>query len=170
MQYLILLFFTQFLSTYLWARPCGLEGSVEERARDCLTTKGNFSLIHRDAMGKEIYKDNKTGLIWGDRINFDFNHYGSLKACEEPTIHSLKLNWRLPRLDDFKLAAAHGMKGVLPNMIHTYWTSTPSAKSKRSSRRRSQVSSGAYLWDTELEVPSIGTILDGASVRCIANE
>ncbi len=153
-----------------FAQPCGKEGSLEERIKDCNLTKENFVLVSRDEKGLEIYKDLKTNLLWGDRIGTDFNHYGSQKACSDDLREAqiLKdLNWRLPTVREFEDAASHGMKASVSRMFHTFWTSTPV---KTSRRRRRAVPVQAYLWDGMEERTDTGDLKDAASVRCVAKE
>jgi len=152
------------------AYPCGKEGSIDERIKNCNHAKSDFVLVLRDEKGLEIYKDTKTGMLWGDRITTDFNHFGSSKACSHDLIEATLLkdvNWRLPTVREFEVAASHGMKEALPRMYHTFWTSTPvKIKTKR---RRRVVMAGAYLWDGEAQRTDTGDLKDGASVRCIAH-
>ena len=46
-----------------FAKPCGLEGTIEERIKDCAQVKGNFALIAVSEKGAEIYRDLKSKLI-----------------------------------------------------------------------------------------------------------
>lgn len=167
MKYLMV--FILILTGNTWATPCGLEGKVEERIRNCNHSKGEFVLVVRDERGTEIYKELKTGVFWGDRIPIDFNHYGSQQACSNDLIeHKLleEVKWRLPTLREFQVATSHGMKESLPHMNHTFWTSTP-VRSKRKSRRRNALSAQAFLWDGPEEKSETGDLKDGASVRCV---
>lgn len=164
-------FLPLFLLTSAFAKPCGLQGSIEERIKDCAQTKGNFALVAVTEKGHEIYKDIKSGFIWGGRIPIDFNHYGSQKACSEDIsgyeiLASMK--WRLPTIREFETAAANGMKAALPNMDHWFWSSTP-VKTRRKYRRRA-VPASVYLWDGSEEKTDVGDLKDGASVRCVAKE
>lgn len=153
-----------------FAKPCGLTGSIEERIKDCAQTKGNFVLVAATEKGLEIYKDVKSGLIWGSRITSDFNHYGSQKACdEEVSGYGIPMKWRLPTINEFEAAASHGMKAALPNMNHWFWSSTP-VKTKRKYRRRRAVPASVYLWDGVEEKTDVGDLKDGASVRCVARD
>lgn len=168
MKNLILL--VLFVSTSVLAKPCGQEGTIEERIKNCNSAKAEFALVARSEKGLEIYKDLKTGMIWGDRISTDFNHFGSQKACSSDLLESQLLkdvNWRLPTVREFEVAASHGMKEALPRMYHTFWTSTP-VKIKTKRRRRT-ITAGAYLWDGEAQRTDTGDLKDGASVRCIAH-
>ncbi len=155
-----------------FAKPCGLEGTIEERIKDCAQVKGNFALIAVSEKGAEIYRDLKSKLIWGSRVATDFNQYGSQKACsvevsEYQTLNSLK--WRLPSIREFEEAAANGMKTALSNMDHSYWSSTP-VLSKKTKRRRARAM-GVYVWDGLEEKSDVGDNLkDAASVRCVARE
>ncbi len=161
-----------FIFTSAFAKPCGLEGTIEERIKDCAQVKSNFALVAISEKGAEFYQDLKSKLIWGNRISVDFNHYGSQKACssevasEYQTLSNLK--WRLPTIKELEEAAAHGMKAALPNMDHAYWSSTP-VKTKRTRRRRA-VPALAYIWDSTEEKADTGDLKDGASVRCVARE
>lgn len=165
MRFLILFCLT--FSASVWAEPCGLEGTLEERIKSCNLTKGEFALVARTATGVEIFKDLKSGLIWGDRITSDFNHYGSAKACDEtiPEAGILKdLKWRLPSVREFEDAAIHGMKTALSRMHYHFWTSTQ--VKKRTGRRRRFVTQ-SFLWDGNAEKTDIADIKDAASVRCV---
>jgi hypothetical protein len=151
--------------------PCGTAGTLEERIKDCDEAKGDFVLVSRDAKGGEIFKDTKSGLIWGDRISTDFNHYGSQRACSSDAFDpgTLKdLKWRLPTVKEFQTAASHGMKNSLPRMEHWYWTSTP-VKAQRRVRRRKTYLAQAFMWSGVEEKYEAGDLKDAASVRCVAN-
>lgn len=160
---------TLFVSSAFAASPCGKEGTIDERIKNCNFAKGEFVLVARDDKGLEIYKDSKTGLIWGDRITTDFNHYGSQMACNRDLREAELLkdvDWRLPSVREFEVAASHGMKDSLPHMLHAFWTSTPvKVKTKR---RRKTILVGAYLWDGDAQKTDAGDLKDGASVRCVA--
>lgn len=167
MKYFTLLI--MILAGHTWAKPCGLEGTIEERIRNCNFSKGEFVLTVRDEKGTEIYKELKTGLFWGDRIPTDFNHYGSQRACNNDLLEDKLLKevkWRLPSIREFEVAASHGMKESLPRMIHTFWTSTP-VRSKRKYSRRNAPPAQAYLWDGSDQRSETGDLKDAASVRCV---
>lgn len=150
-------------------KPCGLQGSTEERIKDCSVTKGNFALVTLTEKGSEFYKDLKTGLIWGSRITIDFNHYGSQKACDgEVSGYDLKLKWRLPSIREFEQASAHGMKEALSNTTHSYWSSTPVKMERK--RRRNAPPAQNYIWDGFEQRTDVGDLKDGASVRCVAKD
>lgn len=165
-----LLFLLSFLSTGLFAAevPCGKEGTLEERIKNCNVTKENFVLVARSESGLEIYKDMKSGIIWSDRISMDFNHYGSQKACsgEVPELDLFKeLKWRLPTVREFEESGIHGMKTALPHMTYWFWTSTPQ---KTKYRRRRAPPAQSYLWDGIEQKSDVGDLKDAASVRCVA--
>ena len=166
----VLIFIFLGLPLLSWAKPCGLLGNVPERIKDCNEVKGGFVLVMRSEKGLEIYQDQKSQLLWGDRIGFDFNHYGSQRACTEafPESELLpNLKWRLPTLKEFQVASEHGMKVHLPRMEHDYWTSTPAGKSRKRSRRNKQPAT-AFVWEGPEGKASAGDLKDGASVRCVA--
>lgn len=165
-------FISLFILPVAFARPCGLQGTIEDRIKECAQTKGNFALVAITEKGQEIYKDLKSGFIWGSRIPTDFNHYGSQKACTEE-IAGLEImgprKWRLPTIREFESAAANGMKTALPNMNHWFWSSTP-VQTRKKYRRRRAVPSQVYLWDGSEEKTDVGDLKDGASVRCVTKE
>lgn len=162
---LILLLF----SASLMAAPCGKEGSLEERIKDCNSTLGNFALVHRSEAGFEIHKDLKSGLIWSDRLSVEFNQYGSQKACGQdlPGLEALKdLKWRLPTIRELEVLAHHGMKESVGKMNYAFWSSTPVKFRSRRARRRNPVQ--AYLWDGIADKTDAGDLRDAASVRCVS--
>lgn len=165
-----LFLFILLMTTQVFADPCGKEGSIEERIKNCNRTKDNFALVARDEKGVEIYKDLKTNFIWGDRISTDFNHYGSQKACDDiPESQILKdLKWRLPTVKEFEVAASHGMKTSLPRMNHYFWTSTPVKSKSKKRRRRALVPTAVFLWDGMGDTTDMGDLRDAASVRCVS--
>lgn len=168
----IFILFSFFISFSSFAKPCGLQGSVDDRIKDCSQVKGRFSLVAMTENGLEIYKDTQTGLIWGPRILSDFNHYGSNMACSEEVSGYLNigaLKWRLPTIQEFESAYSNGMKSALSNSEHTYWSSTP-VRSRKVRRRRSTQPSQVYLWDGKEERSDTGDLKDAASVRCVTRD
>lgn len=167
----ILLLLLLLLPVLSFAKPCGLTGTVTERISECAVSKGNFALVSTNEKEQEIYKDLKTGLIWGSRIPVDFNNYGSQKACgdELAQTHGLTdLRWRLPSIKEFEQAAAHGMKAALQNADQSYWSSTP-FRGRRARGRRAPPAL-VYIWDGRDERTDTGDLRDGASVRCVSRE
>ncbi|MBA2403762.1 MAG: DUF1566 domain-containing protein [Bdellovibrionales bacterium] len=155
-----------------WAKPCGLQGNIEERIKDCAQIKGTFALVAVSEKGMEIYKDVKSGLIWGGRIISDFNHYGSQKACADEVsgYQMSSLKWRLPTIKELEDAYMHGMKAAIPNTQYSFWSSTPVQTKKNRRRRRNAQPSQVYLWDGFEERADVGDLKDAASVRCVAKE
>ena len=155
-----------------FAKPCGLQGSIEERIKDCDVAKNLFVLVSQDDKGVEIYQDTKSGLTWGSRHSVDYNHYGSQKACSDSNPHTeiiKDLKWRLPTIKEFEDSASHGMKAALPSMNNWFWTSTPVQKGKsKKGRSKNKNPAQVYLWDVFDEVSDVGDLKDGASVRCVA--
>lgn len=157
-------------SSIAFAKVCGQIGTIDERIKDCDVTKENFALVASDDKGLEVYQDQKTKIIWGNRVMMDFNHYGSQKACDEiPEKVVLKdLKWRLPTVKEFEQSAAHGMKTALPNMTYWFWTSTP-VRTHRSRKWRRRQPSQVFIWDGVEQKSDTGDIKDAASVRCVSN-
>ena len=116
--------------------PCGLKGSVSERIQNCsflsIQEKNGFFLVTRTEEFKEIHKDTKTGLLWGDRLPSKMDHYHAEKACHS----SLKevagisgVTWRLPSIDEYKEAEKNGIRQAVPNMDrYIFWSSSKRQK------------------------------------------
>jgi hypothetical protein len=111
--------------------PCGLHGSVDERIRDCsyqLTSeKEGFVLVTRTKEFKEVHKEIKTGLLWGDRLPSRMNHYNAEKACKADLDEVAKLSgltWRLPSIEEYEEAEKSGIRKALPNMNYWFWSSS----------------------------------------------
>jgi hypothetical protein len=80
---------------------------------------------HRfDVMQREVWFNEDTRLVWSDRMVLTRTHKGSLtyenavRACENPewareSKANLDLDFRLPNLQDFKIAHAQGLKDVI---------------------------------------------------------
>ena len=106
-------------------KTCGLMGSIEEKINDCNTVKfafdgvNSFTLVTSDQAGKEVWKDNQTGIIWFDREVQQMTWQVAANYCAS---HQLKL----PSLEDFHIAHKENFEDVLPNFISRffgdYWT------------------------------------------------
>ena len=111
--------------------PCGLQGSVNDRIRDCsyqLTSqKEGFVLVTRTKEFKEVHKEIKTGLLWGDRLPSAMSHYDAEKACKADLAEVAKISevsWRLPSIEEYKEAEKNGIRKALPNMNYWFWSSS----------------------------------------------
>lgn len=119
-------------------RPCGLEGSIEERVESCSYVKqsvGWMSLVMRKADKTEIWMNRQTNLIWSDRIPELMNYKRAQIACSSlsSTLVELgTLNWRLPTADEYRSEGF--LHQILPNMTrlstsYWFWTSTTKGRS-----------------------------------------
>jgi hypothetical protein len=111
--------------------PCGLKGSVDDRIRDCsyqLTSeKEGFVLVTRTKEFKEVHKETKTGLLWGDRLPSTMTHYNAEKACNASLAEVAKISdvaWRLPSKEEYEEAEKNGIRKALPNMNYWFWSSS----------------------------------------------
>jgi len=111
--------------------PCGLKGSVDERIRDCsyqLTSeKEGFVLVTRTKEFKEVHKETKTGLLWGDSLPSTMTHYNAEKACNADLAEVAKISevtWRLPSKEEYEEAEKNGIRKSLPNMNYRFWSSS----------------------------------------------
>jgi hypothetical protein len=92
----------------------------------CATKRGNFfRLVHRSPKGKEFWLDETSGLVWGDVLSERIRRRAAAGLCakktEENSYGATHLS-RLPTLQDFADAEAHGFREVLPAMKdHFFW-------------------------------------------------
>ncbi|MFM8270047.1 MAG: hypothetical protein ACKN9V_07645 [Pseudomonadota bacterium] len=181
---------------------CGTSGSIETRISDCVTQNGNkafydgknygqsgegdWKLVTRTSDGYEVWRDERTKLLWSDRMSTTYNWYratgyastdsttantggydarpGSGTGCsgapcqsnppesvcvDASLISTLSgysafttpsgedvrkgnltftsspsVTWRLPTMEDWKLAEVNGIRKVLPNMDYHFWSAT----------------------------------------------
>jgi hypothetical protein len=177
------------------ATVCGSSGTIEERVSDCYSKNGNkafysgknygqsgegdWKLVTRTSGGYEVWRDERTKLIWSDSLISGYNwcqaagyssnsdttsvtggytcqagEGGSLQPSFTPisvcadasllaglngvstyvtpssengpkgnlSVPSVK--WRLPTIEDWKLADVNGIRKVLPNMDTWFWSAS----------------------------------------------
>ncbi len=113
-------------------KPCGQQGSTDERIADCRHVNGDpanrqkyWHLVTKtDQPSQEWWQDSITDLTWGPKLTFQMDHgdadlfsfKGSREACA-------KLQASLPTVEDFMLAEQHyAYLGVLPDWERSrYW-------------------------------------------------
>jgi hypothetical protein len=106
--------------------PCGLEGSVDERIKDCSSEAEGFVLVTRSKDFKEVHKEKSTGLLWSDRLPY-MSHYNAETACSSNLKEVAGISgftWRLPSIDEYKEAERNGIRKALPNMDNWFWSSS----------------------------------------------
>lgn len=106
---------------------CGLSGSIEKRIKNCNKKKDNFALVARTKEGYEVYKDLRTGVLWGDRLSSKMNHHSAEKACNSNLKEVAGISdvvWRLPAIEEYKEAEQNGIRDTLPNMYYAFWSSS----------------------------------------------
>ena len=120
---------------------CGLNGSVKERILDCNLTKIGARTIYNDMSWDlvtraidsgtkqvyEVWRDNVSGLIWGDKLSEKMSQYDARNACDGSSIENGKMasqKFELPTVNDYNIAARDGIRAVLPNMNSSFWTSS----------------------------------------------
>ena len=145
---------------------CGVdEDTIAERVADCAKLPGSSADYKGDVPGQklvewnlvsrarhrssgryyEVWKDSKTGLLWGDRLEGSYSHYDAIeikdgvvkyeKAChsKEGRIAYARItekHFGLPTAEEFREAEKDGIEFVLPNMPtfgradEYFWTAT----------------------------------------------
>lgn len=112
------------------AQPCGVSGSVEERIQDCSrmasSVKGSFILVTRTLELKEIWKDKKSGLLWGDLLPNTMTYDNAQSACHDQLaeVGGIKASWQLPTIEEFKEEESNGVRSSLPNINRWFWSSS----------------------------------------------
>lgn len=110
------------------AQPCGLEGSIKERIKDCSRNVGanedDFKLVISTEEGAQIYQDSRTKLLWGEKLSSQLNQYEAIEACISHMDLISDIKWKLPSIRQFKVAGRHGLEKAMPHMHETYWTSS----------------------------------------------
>ena len=111
--------------------PCGLTGTVDDRIKDCSyqesSTNGGFVLVTRTKEFKEVQKDTKSGLLWGDRLPTTMSYDDAMKACKANLAEVggvVSGTWRLPTIEEYKDANINGIRTALPNMYDWWWSSS----------------------------------------------
>lgn len=101
---------------------CGLEGTVNERIKDCGTLKEDWSLVVRTRGKLEIWRDNDTGLIWSSQIRTGAPYPNGCHTDPEAK-GWLSGSWYLPSPAQYSKANQNGILSVLPMQGNDYWTS-----------------------------------------------
>ncbi len=167
-------------SVTLQTRPlveCGISAGLTtaQRLRDCAdknpahsewkgTANGNsgegvWKLFTRSSIGREIWLDEKTGLVWSDILStnngtnilanwcqasgnkesaliengIDCNDLGTVSRCESATVIGISpsdVSWRLPTRGDYLQADVNGSRFVLPRTNQQVWTATVSSQNR----------------------------------------
>lgn len=148
-------------------KPCGLEGSLEDRMEDCSYFKqstAGMSLVMRDSNKFEIWMDRQAKVLWSDRIPqmMDFKRAEIACASLSNTLADLGVNsWRLPTADEY--TSNQYLIQILPNMMSFskawwFWTSTSKGRTVKTFNGET----GELSFN-----PFIGS--NSGSVRCISN-
>jgi hypothetical protein len=177
---------------------CGTSGSVISRITDCANSNGNrafydgrkygqsgegdWKLVTLTANGYEVWRDERTQLLWSDSMTTYYNWcqaagYSSasdtssitgsdcsagssskpgglqpknpISVCADATLLGkvngvdyytpiaeedrkgaldvTQVHWRLPTIEDWKLADVNGLRKVLPNLDTPFWSATSSS-------------------------------------------
>ncbi len=126
-----LVLFVNAAFSYAQTAPCGSKGTVKERIRDCssqLSSSNNsFVLVSRTKDLKEVYKQNSNSLLWSERLPSAVPYLQAAVTCHGDLAEVAGLNelkWRLPTLEEYKIADKEGVRWSLKNMNYWYWSSS----------------------------------------------
>lgn len=108
---------------------CGGQGALEEKIKSCNTEKkssdGKSWKLVSKLFGKEIWQS-PSGNLWSYRLGGVVAGFRADEACKYSVSRELNLKemeFRLPSYDDFIEADAEGIREVLSDMDHRFWTS-----------------------------------------------
>jgi len=155
-------FLVQKLNKGQWLNPVVLVPvSVSVSAnvvKEEIKRKDHFVLVQRNSDRSEIWKDEKSGLIWGDKLPKNMNHVDAKNACTGLPNFDGK-SWRLPTKEEFESANTNGIRSALPNMNYTFWSSSVHAFYPNSAWLFNGYSGDLYYYNRHYS---------GGSVRCVA--
>jgi hypothetical protein len=128
--------------------PCGLQGSVDERIRDCSyqsdSKQEGFVVVTRTSKNVVVYKEVSTGLLWSKELRYEdkslhwvvplvpleLNYAEAQRACNSRLreFAGIDKSWRLPSINEYKVAERHGISKVTHGLF--YWSSSPADSSR----------------------------------------
>jgi hypothetical protein len=120
-------------------RPCGLEGSINDRIEKCLYMQQDnpfgLVLVTRTKELREVWYDQTNQLLISDRLPPLTDFETSKKICSKAFVEMGNLpgiTWRLPTIQEYtRMSQAYVQ--VLPNMVGvnvTYWFWTSSQRGR----------------------------------------
>jgi hypothetical protein len=135
-------------------RVCGTASDVADRIESCATRRclagaakeahevpcsgpheGEWRLITRTALHCEAWRDEGSGLIWGDDGTRPVSQREAVAACMDPvgsqtSACGVPVSFRLPTIEEFRQADGHGLLSALPRVRAVlWWSSTPEGDS-----------------------------------------
>jgi len=134
-------FLVQKLNKGQWLNPVVPSAVQQEPER-----KGHFVLVQRNEDKSEIWKDEKSGLIWGDKLPKSISQHKAGTACKKLAKIDGK-SWRLPTKEEFEEAEVHGIRSALPNMSYEFWSSSLDASYSRYAWSLNGRSGTVNRWD-----------------------
>jgi len=105
------------------------EGSSDPLDRD---DKAVWRLVTRTSNGRQVWRDELTGLIWSDSSAEKLEFADSSRTCTNAAQRSLDITgglaigWRLPTRTEYETAIDHKVGKVLPGMQDDkeFWSAT----------------------------------------------
>ncbi len=125
--------------------PCGSEGSIEKRVKDCDYKKEGFALVTRTKDSEEYYLEVSTGLIWSERAPYKVDSMGSHYLCthidrwtsgfiDNWTLSNFTegIAWTVPTVQQYEEAEKNGIRQALSDMDGLFWAVSPPCIPSRS--------------------------------------
>ncbi len=100
--------------------PCGLEGTLQERLKDCKEEKFKFQLVSRSKKLKEVWRDSRTGFLYSDKLQHSMTFDDAKASCESnfDILEGIDVSWKLPHFYE----PSHVLRAILPNMKNNlFW-------------------------------------------------
>ncbi|GEM_PF-5094906 len=112
-------------------KPCGLDGSVEERIKSCASTPGatlnGWKLVLRTKSDREIWYEKTSGLVWGGMLGTTHDHIDAVGQCSQGREENGDLDpsvFRFPTIEEFSRSAFNSDGNPLKSKDYKYWSST----------------------------------------------
>ena len=112
-------------------KPCGLIGDISERIENCATTPGSslneWQLVVRTKSNTEIWRDKRSGLIWGEKLSDTYNHIDAVGQCSIDREENGNLDaseFKLPSIAEFEQSNLSSDGNPLIQKSFKFWSSS----------------------------------------------
>lgn len=112
-------------------KPCGLRGNLQERMEHCASMPGasfgNWKLVTRTKNFSEIWRENNSGLVWGQVLNEQYDHIDAVGQCSISREENGELDpseFRLPTISELMDSQLSSGMNPLFQKEFRFWSST----------------------------------------------
>lgn len=144
-------------------KTCGLNGSLENRQRDCSklssSSREYFVLVMRSKEAGDIWKDTLTGYFWYEPKEDKKDQGDAIEICRN--FKALNLKWHLPYIEEYKEADTNGLRSGFEDADGVFWSQSFYIQDQNYSGWLYNASNGRTFG---------GSILGEHYVRCVGVE